>query len=103
MTEPRRPAAGKFRGDPNMQAENITVNRPVETEPENEKHYDGNPGETPDQIISRVIALHPDWTSMVLVISRDVERPVEPLTADEVVAVRNLIIAKGLHPHIPPI
>jgi hypothetical protein len=54
-----------------MQAANITVNLPGAFEQRDEEHYDGNPGETPDQIIRRVTARHPDWTSMVLVIGRD--------------------------------
>ncbi len=47
-----------------MLAAHITVNLP-----NYEKSYKGAPDETPDQIIQRVTTLHPDWTSMVLVIT----------------------------------
>ena len=50
----------------NMRTDNVTVNLP-----EGEKVYGGLPGETPDQTIKRVTTLHPDWTSMVLVILRE--------------------------------
>ncbi len=49
-----------------MRTDNVTVNLP-----EGEKVYGGLPGETPDQTIKRVTTLHPDWTSMVLVILRE--------------------------------
>jgi hypothetical protein len=53
-----------------MKAANITVNLPGDGRVRYpEKTYEGTAGETPDQIIQRVTALHPDWTSMVLVIT----------------------------------
>jgi hypothetical protein len=51
-----------------MKAANITVNLP-----DGERSYDAVAGETPPQLIGRAVALHPDWTSMILVLVRSAE------------------------------
>ncbi len=50
-----------------MKVANIVVNLPVGS-----KEYDAAPGETMDEIVERAEALHPDWTSaMVVIVNMD--------------------------------
>jgi hypothetical protein len=48
----------------------ITVNLPYAQRP-HERNYDAEPGETIDQLLARIIAAHPDVTSVVLVALRE--------------------------------